>query len=79
MKPILVIGPGTSLLHYTIEPTTGRVVVTCPSCGATTTASETGRRHVTATVKHKPDCDWLADITRSASINRKDPRNVSVH
>jgi predicted RNA-binding Zn-ribbon protein involved in translation (DUF1610 family) len=71
MKPILIIGPGSSRLRYSIEPTNRRIVVTCPGCGATAIAAETGQRDVTTMVEHQPDCGWLASL--------KDARNGSIH
>jgi hypothetical protein len=79
MKPILIIGPGTSLLHYAVEPTAGRVVVTCPVCGASATALEASRRHMTTMLEHEPDCEWLANVERLATINRKDAHDEPVH
>ena len=78
MKPILIIGPGSSRLRYSIEIATGRILVTCPVCGATAIA-EADRPHVTSMVEHEPDCEWLASVERAAGVNRKDGRSDSVN
>jgi hypothetical protein len=78
MKPIVIIGPGTSQLRYSVEAVTGRVVVTCPVCGATGTSSETGLHHISAIVEHEPNCEWLATLAKSVT-NRKDGSHESIH
>jgi hypothetical protein len=70
--PLMFIGGGISLLRYRVEPTTGKVSVTCLACGATATASSNGSHHIT--IAHQHDCPLLDGVERSTP-SRKDCPN----
>jgi hypothetical protein len=75
MKPVVIIGPGTSLLNYTFRPTR-QVVLTCPECGATAVASEAGGP---VTIAHQPDCELLDSLERLASVNRREGTDDAIN
>jgi hypothetical protein len=77
MKPsILIVGPGTSRLLYTLNSRTGRLEVRCPECGATATVSR-GVRDVN--LAHDRECRWLAGIERRARRSGKGGSNGFIH
>jgi predicted RNA-binding Zn-ribbon protein involved in translation (DUF1610 family) len=80
MKPtMLIIGPGSAGLNYSIEPVTERVFITCPACGATVIAKGTHGECMTSGMLHEADCAWFARLECSASVTRRDASDGSIH
>ncbi len=57
----VMVGPGTSLLKYSIDEESNEMTVTCPGCQCSYVASaQPGVREVG--LEHEDDCPWLARI-----------------